>query len=510
MRRRRFLSGLPLSMTAPALAAEPKSIVFVPRFMPESLDPIATPSFATRAAAMAIFETLYGVDAALNPMPQMVDHHRMEDDGKAWTLTLRAGLSFHDGTAVTAADCAASLRRWMARDRVGIALAARLDQLRAPDPRTLLLRFKSPVRRLPAMLVKSALSPPVIMPERLAATPPDRPVETPIGGGPFLLSPGSWRPGESFALERFTAYKPRPEEANFTSGRRSVEVDRVVWRLFPDPIQAARDGQADWLEDLPPNQPGEALLESGFATGVRDPVGEYALLRLNTAAGPTANPGLRRAILAMIDQTAVMESVFGAGSDRFKTPVGMFPLASEFYNEAGAERMGAKQSIKSLAAQVKASGHTGEPLILARAADDPVMEAIAKAVNEQLMEIGVTTRDMAVERRSLPAFGRPARDDLPWSAICQSVPCEDQFDLFAATLGGVEEAERLRAKWIDNDDPGTARDLAARAQVAVFTEASFVPLGQWFPKPAWRKSLMGFQSGPFPLFWGVSWRDGGH
>ena len=37
-------------------------------------------------------------------------------DGKIWTLTLRDGLKFHDGTPVLARDCVASVQRWGKRD----------------------------------------------------------------------------------------------------------------------------------------------------------------------------------------------------------------------------------------------------------------------------------------------------------------------------------------------------------------------------------------------------------
>jgi peptide/nickel transport system substrate-binding protein len=491
-------------VAAPAWAAERKSIVFVPRFMPESLDPIATPSIATRTAAMAVFETLYGVDAGMNPTPQMLERHTVEDDGRIWTLTLRTGLTFHDGAAVTAADCVASLRRWMARDRVGLALATRLDRLRATDARTITVRLKTPLPRLPVMLTRGALSPPVIMPERLAATPPDQPVEHPIGGGPFRLAQGSWRPGETFVLERFAGYVSRPEESNFTGGRREAQVDRIVWRTFADPIQAVRDGQADWLESLSPAVTDDALADAHLIAGLQNPIGDYALLRLNTAEGPTANRALRQAILAMIDQTAVMEAAFGQDSDRFKTPAGLFPLDTAFYSEAGAERMGAKQSIKTLTAQVRQSGYAGEPLTLLRPENDTILAAFTTAVIAQLADIGLTVRDQPVERRALPPAG------MPWSIVCETVPCEGQYDLLTAAPHGLEDMERLRTRWIDTTDPGLARQLAAQAQVAVYEDAGFVPLGQWFPRAAWRSTLAGFQRGPFPLFWGVSWSNGEH
>ena len=58
-----------------------------------------------------VFDTLYGLDEHLVPSPQMVEGHTVEDDGRRWTMKLRPGLAFHDGTKVLARDCTASLAR---------------------------------------------------------------------------------------------------------------------------------------------------------------------------------------------------------------------------------------------------------------------------------------------------------------------------------------------------------------------------------------------------------------
>ena len=51
-----------------------------------------------------------------------------DDGGKTWRITLRPDLMFHDDTKVLAPDCAASIRRWGARDGFGQALLAASDQ----------------------------------------------------------------------------------------------------------------------------------------------------------------------------------------------------------------------------------------------------------------------------------------------------------------------------------------------------------------------------------------------
>lgn len=514
MRRRGFLGASVASVLAGQTrprAAEARGVVFVPRSMPASLDPIATPSFATRTAALAVFETLYGTDAALNPMPQMAAAHRTEDDDKQWTIQIRGGLSFHDGAPVTAEDCVASLRRWMLRDRVGQTLATRLDSLRATDARTLEIRLTKPLRQIPLMLTKSSTSPPVMMPARLAATKPDTPVDHPIGCGPFQLDPASWRPGEAFSLTRFAGYVPRTEETNFTGGRRVAAVDRVTWRAETDPLQAIRSGRADWVEQLPPDLADTAFDVPGFTSGRLIDPGYFAVLRLNTTAGPTADLGLRQAILATIDQTAVMEKVFGVDSGKFTAPVGVFPTASGLANDAGVEKTGARQSVKTISARVRATGYDGTPLDVLIPTDDPVHAAMTQAVVAHMTEIGLVVRTHPICQALVDGLRRGDRvanlEAGVWSGYCESVATTDQLDPLAALLGADRESIRLRESWIDLLDPAGDLKLGPGLQGQVFANAPFVPLGQWVPASAWRASLTGLQTGPFPVFWGVSRSD---
>ena len=168
MKRRAFLAAAAAaSLARPAIAAGPKPLVFVPQANLTSLDPVWTTATVTRNFALMVYDMLYGRDEAFVPRPQMVEGHVIDDDGKRWTMTLRAGLRWHDGTPVLARDCAASLARWMKRDPTGETINARVDAIEAKDDRTLVWRLKKPFPLLPHFLSKVQPQP-VMMPERAA------------------------------------------------------------------------------------------------------------------------------------------------------------------------------------------------------------------------------------------------------------------------------------------------------------------------------------------------------
>jgi peptide/nickel transport system substrate-binding protein len=144
MLRRDFLvtTASALALPAVARAQAASTLRYVPAADIASLDPVWTTASQTRDHAYLVYDTLYGLDDALVPQPQMVAGHVVAADGRQWTLTLRPGLTFHDGTPVLARDAVASIRRWAKRDSFGQLLMAATDELSAQDDRTLVFRLR--------------------------------------------------------------------------------------------------------------------------------------------------------------------------------------------------------------------------------------------------------------------------------------------------------------------------------------------------------------------------------
>ena len=101
-----------------------------------------------------------------------------------WTLKLREGLRFHDNEPVLARDVVSSIRRFAARVIFANALMDATDELSAQDDRTVRFRLKRPFPHLPEALAGRGGNVPAIMPERLAAEAPYKPVAEVVDSGP--------------------------------------------------------------------------------------------------------------------------------------------------------------------------------------------------------------------------------------------------------------------------------------------------------------------------------------
>jgi peptide/nickel transport system substrate-binding protein len=301
------------ALASPAVArAQARQVLrFVPRADLAVLDPVWTTTYQTRDHAFLVFDTLFGMDSAFRPVPQMVEGAGAEADGLLWTLRLRENLRFHDGEPVRARDCAASVRRWGRRDTFGQALLAAMDALEAPDDRTLRFRLRRPFPLLPDALGKVPSNPCVIMPERLAATDAFTQVTEMWGSGPyrFVARSASPAPAPSTSASKATSRAPTAL-VEWTARPKRAHFERVEWVIIPDAATASaalQRGEVDWW--LGPETDLLPVLRRNRRVVVRqiDPTGYIGNLRLNHLHPPFNDPAVRRAVLSAVDQSDFMQ-----------------------------------------------------------------------------------------------------------------------------------------------------------------------------------------------------------
>jgi peptide/nickel transport system substrate-binding protein len=181
-----ILSTLVLSVSPnmQAFAAGEKTITAVMHSDLRIIDPGFTTAYITRDHGYMVYDTLLATDANFKVQPQMADW-RVSDDKLTYTFMLRDGLKWHDGTAVTAEDCVASLKRWGKNDGMGQKLMEYTASLEATDAKTIVLKLKEPYGLVLESIAKPSSYVPFMMPKRLAETPADQQITQQIGSGPF-------------------------------------------------------------------------------------------------------------------------------------------------------------------------------------------------------------------------------------------------------------------------------------------------------------------------------------
>jgi peptide/nickel transport system substrate-binding protein len=257
MKRRDLLAGATVaglvgSLARPSIAqgTAARTLKFIPEGNLANADPIWTTTTVARNHGYMIYDTLFGVDSALTPQPQMCSGYDLSADKLTWTFRLRDGLKFHDNEPVRGVDCIASIARWAKRDGFGQRMAAQLDSMAAPDDRSFTIKLKSPFPLMLTALGKAAANVCFIMPERVAKTDAFTQINDFTGSGPFRFLKNEWTPGSLAAYARFEGYVPRQEAPSFTSGAKIANFDRIEWNIINDAAPAApRQGREGGPDD---------------------------------------------------------------------------------------------------------------------------------------------------------------------------------------------------------------------------------------------------------------------
>ena len=128
--------------------------------LPRTFDPLAAKDRAAETITRQIYEPLvaqltgpYGQTAT---QPGLAVGVRPSANRSIWTLDLRPGARFQDGTPFNAAAVLANSRRWQSDPR-GRALLPHLFAVDAPTPDEVRFQLDKPIRNLPQRLASPRL-----------------------------------------------------------------------------------------------------------------------------------------------------------------------------------------------------------------------------------------------------------------------------------------------------------------------------------------------------------------
>ncbi|WP_298925075.1 ABC transporter substrate-binding protein [uncultured Ramlibacter sp.] len=491
---------------APAMAQTPaKTLRIVAHADLKILDPTFTTAYISRNFGYMVYDTLFAQDANGSPKPQMVDKYSSSKDGLQWSFTLRPGLKFSDGSAVTAADAVASLQRWGARDSIGRAMGAAGAEWKAVDARTFALSLKEPFGMVLDGLAKPSGYPMLVLPERLAKLPATSPMSEVLGSGPFIFKRDEWVPGNKAVFVKNPHYVARTEPASGLAGSKKSSFDRVEWLYLPDSnsaVAALKKGEVDMIEQLPPDY--ITPLRSDANIKIRAAGAWQGFIVMNQLHPPFNNMKARQALAHAVSQ------------DRFTAAMG-YPLdmrvtycATYFIcggpNEtsAGAEPF-RKPDLAKAKQLLAESGYKGEKVVVLVPTDVTYLNAEALMTVQTLKSMGVNVDAQSSDWASIGA--RRAKRDAPeaggWNVY---VTVAGEFDVnspvtnayLAPSCGSSmpgwpcdKELDELRTAWLKETVPAKRKERLDAFQTRAYQAIPYVNAGQYSAAIAARTSLKG-------------------
>jgi peptide/nickel transport system substrate-binding protein len=483
------------------------------------LDPIWTTANISRNHGYMIYDTLFATDAQFKVQPQMAEKYTVSVDKLTYTITLRDGLEWHDGTPVTSEDCIASIKRWGARDGYGQILIKATGEMKAIDARTFTIALKEPFGLMLEALAKIGSSTPFMMPKAVAETDPGKQIDNYIGSGPFIFKKDEWKPGEKVVYVKNPRYRPRPEPPSFLAGGKVVKVDRVEWLAISDPnvaVNALIAGEIDLIEapaaDLYP------LLKAARNVELYrwNELGGQALMRFNQLQPPFDNPKARQAAMYAIAMEDMLRAQYGDPAI-YKVCTAPFICGAPYGKEYGDFLV--KPDLEKARALLKESGYDGTPIAVLHQTDVQSSNNFQPVLKQQLERVGFKVDLLPMDWQTV--VSRRARKEAPaqggWNiffttniTIDMDNPGTSNFA--AATCDKAwfgwpcdAETEKLRTAFLRETDPEARTKLGYAIADKVMELGIYVPIGEYKPYGAYRKDrIEGWLPGPVAVTWNIT------
>jgi len=506
--------------TVSGAASAQKVLRVVPHADLKVLDGYQTTATITAMHMATIYDTLFAWDEKMEARPQMVEAYTVSDDKLTYTFTLRPGLKFHDGSAVTSKDVVASLKRVVQRETLSRNLEPFIAAVEGVDDRTFRLKLKEPFGFTTLLLGGNNLAGGIYR-EKEALIDPATPITETIGSGPFKFVRDEWKPGSKIVYAKNTDYVPRTEPASGYAGGKVVKVDRVEYTVIPDAatgFAALAKGEVDFLD-----QPSLDLV----ATIAKNPdikitsyytAAIFGILRPNHLLPPFNNPKARQALAMMVDQTEYAAAAYGEKQFWEKmTPCFSMWICGGPYGTAAGSEPYQKQNYEKAKQLLAEAGYKGEKVTLIGAADVPTLNALTLVTAENLKKIGMNV-DLqimdwgnVVSRRSKKeppeqggwnifhtTAGGPSQA-LPLSSNSTPTTCE------AAWFGWPcdAEAEKLRQQFVRETDPARQKQIAETLHKRLWEVIPYVPIGQYDLPAIHRSNVSGILRGGMIVWWNI-------
>jgi peptide/nickel transport system substrate-binding protein len=431
-----------------------------------------------------IYDHLVGCtdDGQLSTETGIAERWEEAADKLSWTFSVRKGVTFHDGTELTAEDVKFSLDSLFDPKAVGSLLGvskAAFKEAEVKDPYTLVIHLKQPAVFLPWDFSCAIGNAGMVLPKKyFQKVGADGFSRNPVGSGPYKVVKNTM--GASVQLEAVDRHwrdgVPKfktitllivPEESTRMAQLHTGEADIIALSREKVPeVKAAGFNVFSKLND----QVVVVYMQQQW-----DPV-------------PVADARVRQALNYAIDKEAIMRFVF-AGQG---VPAVMYPIGS--YGVAGGADAALKpypydpKKAKELLAEAGYPNGFEAKIYSYVTADLPELPRLTEAVADYLGKVGVRAKITPMDRAAL-STKRLARslsgDLLPWSTPNRSVAIQIASIIYAlhhsksATSSTADpELDQLIDRALSAADVAEVEALIGAMHRRLYEQANNITIGE--------------------------------
>ncbi len=356
---------------------------------------------ADRDLVSLTFSGLTRLGAGSEVLPDLAEKWEISEDGKIINFRLRSGVTWHDGSEFTSADVVFTYNLLRDPDLQGDPDQAALwRQVKCEAPAKLLVACRLPAPFAP-FLAYAAIG---ILPKNplkgvTGKAMFDSPFnQAPVGTGPFRLAQLD---EEHAVLVRHGKYHlSQPDVADPSPARSTDLIGEIDLVFFPDIPSAAAavvrgEAQGILLDSSAGQDDFETISSLARIKSYSANRSAYTALYLNNNSPPLNEAPVRRAIALAIDLDAIIDSGLGGRAQKAGTPIAPGSWAFNGDLEPPKQDLAQARTLLEEEGWLISDGSEARfrndiELAISIITDrDPLRAFIARAISEQLAEIGL-------------------------------------------------------------------------------------------------------------------------
>lgn len=472
---------------------------------PPTLDPHVTSAQTTLNIAHLIYEQLFTRDKDNKPIGDLAKGYEVSEDGKVYTIALRKGVKFHDGTDFTSADAKASLERYK---KIGgdKAVLDPVQAIEAVDDHTLRLTMSKPV---PSFIEQISFTGSMLamMPESEAAK--ESANIKPIGTGPFMFQ--ELVADDYILLKRFEDYAVNTDftEPTGFGGQKVAYFDTVKIRFIPEAggrTAALEAGEVHVVDQV--DAPTAERLRGSEAVKVYELKPLFMLtLWLNASLEPTSNVEVRKAIQHALDMEEIM--AIATNGNYQLDGAWQFP-GTTYYNADAGKGVYNARNLEQVKSILSAAGYAKQPISVLADTNYFFHENAAVVLVEQLKAAGMNAQLNLVDWPTALSIRLKKEGWNAWIVAMGVEPVSGPYSIASLFVG--------EDPWMRKADPAmdeiydrllSADTVAARQEIVRQLEADLyqkfyvLKLGNIGVYQAARAEVANFVPFRFPRMWNI-------
>ena len=463
---------------------------------PRDLDPQSFGESVSSSIILHIHNTLFELDKNFTPVPALAESAQVSADGLTWTIKLKKGIKFHDGTPFTAGAVKAVVDRTLSdKPPVRSAMIGRNDlaSARVVDDYTAEIKTKKPLGPFLYMLAGPAWA--INSPAAFKKY-GDQATKHPVGTGPYRFV--EWKPNEQIVLERNPDYwGPKPY------------YDQLIYRIIPEAgtrVALLETGEVDLAVNIPPTELPR-LEQNAKLTAQAVKLNRIMYIGINCQLPYLSDKRVRQAFNYAVDKRAIIKGIVRGLGEEAVSPI---PRLNGGFAEAGKYAYDPAKA-KQLLAEAGVSRDFKVSLWIPQGRYFQG-EAIGQAVANYLREVGINVGDQVLEYGTYNTVSRKpfgesqvqmyllgwSSDNLDADIALTPVFHSSQWPPTGPNRGFYKnpQVDQLLDTARATTDAKRRNDLYAQAQKIIWDDAPWIFLLDMQNPIAYRKGITGLSMWP--------------